>query len=245
MLVGGYGLVAVWYLSGALGLPRRYAVQPAGTDGYSLAGSVFVLVFALGFLVLVWELGWLARRAWARRPREVLREPARSRESAAPERPSRSLEPPLAAGPEVAVAVAAAVVALATFFPPVTDAVLDHVRLHHLQHAGQFSFGALLGIALAALPPLQAQLAGWADLSILVVIAAPAGMLLAMLPSVYGSLEPDQGLHLLYHLGIAALGLLTGLACGALGRVAGRLVLLLSLGMAVMYAAGVTGGQGG
>jgi hypothetical protein len=49
-------------------------------------------------------------------------------------------------------------------------------------------------------------------------------------------------LHFLYHVGIAALGLVTGLAAGTLGLVTGRLVVALSIGMAVMYAAGVTGG---
>jgi hypothetical protein len=34
----------------------------------------------------------------------------------------------------------------------------------------------------------------------------------------------------------------TGLAAGTLGLVTGRLVFVLSIGMALMYAAGVTGG---
>ena len=31
MLLGGYGLVGVWYVTGALGIARRYAVHPPGT----------------------------------------------------------------------------------------------------------------------------------------------------------------------------------------------------------------------
>lgn len=243
LLVGGYGLVAVWYVSGALGLPRRYAVQPLQTEGYSLAGSVFVLVFALGFLVLGAELVWLGRLALARRQARAPAVPGPV--EVEPKLASSPPTGPLAPGVEVALAVGAAVVALTVFFPPVTDAVLDDVRLHHLQHAGQFLFGALLGLALAALPALRGRLARLADPAMLVVIAAPAGMLLAMLPAVYAPLETREALHVLYHVGVAALGLLTGLACGALGRTAGRLAALLSLGMAVMYAAGVTGGQGG
>ena len=46
----------------------------------------------------------------------------------------------------------------------------------------------------------------------------------------------------LYHVGITALGVVTGLAAGTLGLVTGRIVLVLSIGMALMYAAGVTGG---
>jgi hypothetical protein len=47
--------------------------------------------------------------------------------------------------------------------------------------------------------------------------------------------------HLAYHLGIVALGIVTGFAAAGLGRVAGTFVALLAVGMALMYAAGVTG----
>src|SRR5581483_1586671 len=67
MIVGGYGLVGSWYVAGALGVPRRYAVQPLGTAGYSLAGGIFGLVFAAGFLVLLAELARLGRDAMRRR----------------------------------------------------------------------------------------------------------------------------------------------------------------------------------
>jgi hypothetical protein len=65
-------------------------------------------------------------------------------------------------------------------------------------------------------------------------------MLLMMVPSVYESLE-EPGLHALYHLAVLAPGLATGLAVAALGRVTGRLLLVLSVGMGLMYAAGVGG----
>ena len=67
-------------------------------------------------------------------------------------------------------------------------------------------------------------------------------MLLVMLPSIYESFEGNDWVHLLYHLGITALGVVTGLAAGTLGLVTGRLVFVLSIGMALMYAAGATGG---
>jgi hypothetical protein len=38
------------------------------------------------------------------------------------------------------------------------------------------------------------------------------------------------------------LGAVTGFGAALLGRVAGRLLIVLSVGMALMYAAGVTGG---
>ena len=49
-------------------------------------------------------------------------------------------------------------------------------------------------------------------------------------------------MHFLYHVGIAALGVVAGLGAGTLGKVTGRLALLLGVSMAVMYAAGVGGG---
>ena len=67
-------------------------------------------------------------------------------------------------------------------------------------------------------------------------------MLLVMLPSIYESFESNDVMHLLYHVGITLLGVATGLAAGTLGLVTGRLVFVLSIGMALMYAAGATGG---
>ena len=67
ILVGGYGLTGTWFVEGALGVPRRYAIQPPGTSGYSLVGSIFALLLALGFLSLCLQLVPLARAAWERR----------------------------------------------------------------------------------------------------------------------------------------------------------------------------------
>jgi len=67
-------------------------------------------------------------------------------------------------------------------------------------------------------------------------------MLLVMLPAIYERLEDHEALHLLYHLGIVALGLVTGAGAARFGRVSGRLLIVLSVGMAAMYAGGVTGG---
>ena len=75
MVLGGYGLTGTWFVAGALGIPRRYAVQPPGTAGYSLAGSIFAMIFALGFLVLLAQFVSLARTAFGERATS----PSRSR----------------------------------------------------------------------------------------------------------------------------------------------------------------------
>ncbi len=67
ILVGGYGLTGTWFVEGALGIPRRYAIQPPGTSGYSIVGASFALLLALGFLSLFIQLVPLARSAWERR----------------------------------------------------------------------------------------------------------------------------------------------------------------------------------
>jgi cytochrome c oxidase subunit 1 len=235
LLVGGYGLVAAWYVSGALGVPRRYAVHPVGTAGYSLAGSVFAMIFALGVLLLLVEFVRLARAARAR-PRTG---PAPAEE---PLPPTAEPKPVLTTGFQFAFVAAAMVAFLAGFFPQVTDAAEASAGYHHLQHGTEFLVGALLGALVASLPQVFTRIRSRTSLGIAGVVIAPAAMLLVMLPAVYDAIESSAGAHFLYHLGIAALGVVTGLAVGTLGLVAGRLVFVLAIGMAVMYAAGVTGG---
>jgi cytochrome c oxidase subunit 1 len=243
MVVGGYGLVGSWYLSGALGEPRRYAVQLPGTEGYSVAGSVAAGIFALGFLVLLAELWSLGREALRRRAAGGAPGPG-AEPAVAPVEPAPALASPIADDVELGSVVTLATLALAAFLPVVVDASEAGTQWHHLDHAAQFAFGALLGIALGSgLEPLRRRLGrGPSAAAIWVVILAPTAMLLAMVPDLYGSLEDRELLHSLYHLGMAALGLATGLAAAGLGRAVGRIVIVLSIGMSVMYAAGVSGG---
>ena len=257
MTVGGYGLVGVWYVSGVLGIPRRYAVEPAGTAGYSLAGSIFAMIFALGLLVLLAEFAGLARAGRERSRYETVetvdswtggryRSRRRRDPSAEPEAPLPQVPEPagavLTTPFQLGAVLAVAVVALFSFLPPIVRAAEQSTRYHHLLHAGQFLLGVALGVLIASLPPVFARLsARGADLGIVAVVAAPAGMMLAMTPSIYAPLDGRPALHLLYHVGIAALGLLTGLGAGTLGRVTGRVAAVLALSMAVLYAAGVGG----
>jgi cytochrome c oxidase subunit 1 len=240
MIVGGFGLTGVWFVSGALGVPRRFAVQPLETSGYSVVGAVFALVFAIGFLVVLIELGALAlasRRSGGARPVSG---------AAAPEPPPPVSEPdgvPLATGAQVGLALAAGVVAVVAFSPQLTDAVLDSVRYHHLQHAGNIFFGVMIGLVLGSLPGVSERLgARWSGVSLALVILAPALAMLLMIPTAYDRLTESEALHVVYHVGIAVLGILTGLGACGLGRVVGRLTVVLAVGMALMYAAGVTGG---
>ena len=249
ILVGGYGLTGTWFLEGALGIPRRYAVQPPGTSGYSLAGSIFALLLALGFLSLCLQLVSLIRPAWERRHYTLVehtdtwtggRYQARvSRGDEGP--PALEALPdggvPLASPAQLALAAAACIVALAAFFPPVVNASEASIRYHHLDHAGHFFLGVMLGLLLGSLPALSRRLGPRPTLGLATVIAAPTLMMLVMVPRFYEPLERHPFEHALYHLAMAALGLATGLGASRLGRITGRLAAFLAVGMAVMFAA--------
>jgi hypothetical protein len=241
MVVGGFGLVGMWYVSGALGVPRRYAVEPLGTEGYSVAGALFSLIFAVGFLTVLIEIVSLAlasrRTDGARRTMPV---------SPPAEPPPAASAPdgvPLMTTAQVAAALGAGIVSLIAFSPQVTDAVVDSVRYHHLQHAGNFFFGVMVGLVLGSMPSL-AQRLGLRQPGVALVLAifAPALVMLMMVPSIYDRLTGDAALHVLYHVAVALLGVLTGLGSAGLGRIAGRATALFAVGMALLFAAGVTGG---
>jgi cytochrome c oxidase subunit 1 len=250
ILVGGYGLTGTWFVEGALGVPRRYAIQPPGTSGYSVVGASFALLLALGFLVLFAQLVPLARTAWERRHyllvdhvdswtgSHYLAHLARADDSARPELPGKARGGvPLASHAQLGFGLAACVVALASFFPEIIDASEVSNRYHHLDHAGQFFLGAMLGLLLGSLLPVSRRLGDHSSLGLAIVLVAPMLMMLAMVPRLYEPLEHDPVQHALYHLTMAAFGLATGLGVTRLGRVTGRLMFILSVGMPLMFAA--------
>jgi cytochrome c oxidase subunit I len=249
ILVGGYGLTGTWFLEGALGVPRRYAVQPPGTSGYSLAGSIFALVLALGFLSLCLQLLPLARAAWERRHYTLVEHTDSWTGTHYQARVTRGAEEPLSLGTppgagvplsnpgQLALGAAGCVVGLAAFFPQIVDASEASIRYHHLDHAGHFFLGVMLGLLLGSLPAISRRLGERPTLGLAAVIAAPTVMMLVMVPRFYEPLERHPFEHALYHLAMAAFGLATGLGATRLGRITGRLAAFLAVGMAVMFAA--------
>jgi len=244
MIVGGYGLVGVWYVSGALGIPRRYAIEPFGTATYSLVGAIFTIVFALGFLVLLAEFAALARDALRRRERapaapDVAPQPRIAGASAQAEvKPEATLANPRQIGTAVAIWVICAFVVL----PPIETASEASVQFHHLAHAvivlGASMFGAAVVSTYAVWRPLPRR---WLNVAFAIVIVAPALMLLAMVPGVYAGLDQDTA-HAAYHVGLMALAVLTGMSAALLGRATGKYMIALTVAMMLMYAGGVTGG---
>jgi hypothetical protein len=62
-------------------------------------------------------------------------------------------------------------------------------------------------------------------------------MMLVMVPRFYEPLERHPFEHALYHLAMAAFGLVAGVGASRLGRVGGRFAAVLTVGMALMFAA--------
>lgn len=249
ILVGGYGLTGTWFVEGMLGVPRRYAIQPPGTAGYSLAGSIFALLLALGFLSLCLQLVPLARAAWERRHYMLVAHTdswtgtsyqarvTRPHEVPAPLVSSPDTGVPLESRAQLGLGAASCVVGLAAFFPQVVDASETSVRYHHLDHAGHFFLGLMVGLLVGSLPAVSRRLGERPTLGLVAVIAAPTLMMLVMVPRFYEPLESHPLEHALYHLAMAALGLVTGLGATRLGRVSGRFAAFLAVGMVVMFAA--------
>jgi cytochrome c oxidase subunit 1 len=256
LLVGGFGLTGTWFVEGVLGVPRRYAIQPPGTAGYSLVGSIFGILFALGVLACVAQLVSLGRAAWAGRhyvvaervdswtgthygarvERDTFERPA---VETAPWRP---WDVPLAGPVQIWFGAAACVVALASFFPQIVSASESSVRYHHLDHAGHFFLGVVAGLTIASLPAVSRRLGDRSSLGLAGVMLAPSAMMLVMVPRFYEPLEHHSFEHALYHLAMAGFGLVTGLAASRLGRVGGRLSAFLSVGMVLLFAAAMKGG---
>jgi len=63
-----------------------------------------------------------------------------------------------------------------------------------------------------------------------------------MVPRFYEPLERHPFEHALYHLAMAAFGLVTGLGASRLTPLGGRLTAFLSVGMLLMFAAAMKGG---
>ena len=160
MVVGGYGLTGTWFVAGALGVPRRYAVQPVGTDHYSLVGAMFAVLFAVGFLVVLGELVWLALwpARWSHLPRPGHEPPAPWARADDIQLRHRSHTPRtrlLTERGHYTAVVALAVICAGAFLPAVTDYTATSVRAHHLAHAAMFAFGGLLGLLAGATPLFQ------------------------------------------------------------------------------------------
>ncbi|MCO5316577.1 MAG: cbb3-type cytochrome c oxidase subunit I [Solirubrobacterales bacterium] len=245
LVVGGYGLVYVWYFTGALGVPRRWAEHPGGTEGWSLIGGIFAIIFLVGMLMLILEFLRMGRLAWKRR-HEIAAAPAPIAGGSLPAVSEGAADDGfmsmIRTHRGLVITIAAGVAALFVFYPPLTEASENSIKLHHLVHAIQFLAGAMFGAAIGSATNVMRRFPGGAYAGLIIALIAPVIMLLLMIPMVYQDLVSNDLLHGAYHLVMIALGAITGIASAQLGRYAGWTVLLTSVGMALLFAPGVTGG---
>jgi len=247
MVVGGYGLMYAWYVSGALGVPRRWAVHPEGTRLWSVLASVFAILLIVGVTVVLVEFVRMARQALRRRreaPDSVVVERAVDRADTAMATGSLGarFRPMVRTHRGLVVMVAMGIGALFVLYPPIIEASEPNIKYHHLSHAVQFFAGAMLGAAAGSAPAFLRRFPGGMGGSLTVVVVAPLAMLLVMIPLIYDDLISSDVLHIAYHLVMIAFGLVTGVASARLGRVAGWTVLWSSVAMMVLFAPGVSGG---
>lgn len=232
LVTGGYMFVGSWYAAGALGVPRRYAVHPPGTQAYDVVGTIGALLVLVGFLAFATVvLRLVAERRGARLE-------SRPEMATAPVR----LVPPVTTNAGFAALSGIAVVCLLALLPRTIEIADRTTEAHHLTHSAQFLLGGLVALGLgsrrALLERMPAGASWWA---LTMVIVAPVVMLLVMTPAIYKPLEKDSGLHLLFHWGIIVLGIATGWACVRFGRVTGMALFVLAVAMGAAFAGGVGG----
>ena len=234
LVVGGYLFVGAWYAAGALGVPRRYAEHPPGTQAYDVVGSVGALLVLAGVVLFLVTTVRLLLQARGRRAETLA--PERDRE------PRRALVPPVTTNAGFAVVSGLAVVCALSLLPEAVELAERSAEAHHLSHAAQFALGGLVGLGvasrLALVRPVYGGMTWWA---LLAVVAAPVVMLLVMTPAIYDPLEGNEPLHLLFHWGIVVLGLITGWASVRFGRASGVAIFVLSVAMGLAFAGGVGG----
>ena len=219
LLIGGFGLTGTWFVEGVLGVPRRFAIQPPGTHGYNLAGSRLLAP---------------ARRRLPRplpptratRPRR----PASAGSRAKTRRPSTRRDVPAGASrpqapPNWLSVSPRAWLRLACLLPPGRERLRGEHALPPPRPRRPVLRSAPCSACCSARSPPSHNGSATGPARLVTVLAAPALMMLVMVPAIYEPLERHSFEHALYHLAMAAFGLLTGLGATRLGLVAGRLML--------------------
>ncbi len=245
MTIGGLGLVGAWYASGALGVPRRYAEQIGNGDTYSLVASVFVVIFAIGFAVMVAEIVRLLAIALKNRRKGDMPVIAGGSPEAATEPQIEDVQPPFSNSFQIGFGAAVACLTLLSIVPTVVNASEASIQWHHVDHTAVFFLGAMVSIVGASIPSVWQAIKNWSEnLALAAVILAPALMLIAMVPRFYGGLESSSIAHGAYHAIFLVLGIVTGLGAARLGRAPAWTMIILAVTMGLLYAGGVSGGAG-
>jgi hypothetical protein len=194
----------------------------------------------VGLGIVMWEFVQMARLALARRGTGTT---VRASAASPPATTTSSgFRPMVLTFHGLVVMLAMGVAALFVMHPEIIEMSEGNTKYHHLTHAVQFFAGGMLGAAAASTPAFLRRFPGGIGTALVVVVVAPLAMLIVMVPVIYTNLDSNKVAHIAYHLAMIVFGLLTGAASARLGRVAGWTVLWASIAMAVLFAAGVSGG---
>lgn len=239
MIGGGYTLVGAWFFSGAMGIPRRYEEHFGGVTWISVIAAIGAITFAFGILVALLELFRLLSIARKRRASAPAAAALEVEEPAAYEISDWAKRPMIATKRQFIALVAALTVSLAAFTPAVDDFAAEKVQWHHFQHGGQFLFGMLLAVAVVNTPSFSGLRCRSQLVGALGMILGPAVMFIMMIPEIYSSLEANDLLHIVYHLGVILVGAATAWALTSFSRFNAWLLFVLMSTMGFMYGAGV------
>jgi cytochrome c oxidase subunit 1 len=236
---GGTFFVGVWYFSGASGGPRRYAQHFSSLTTADTIASIAALVLLSGVVLIFLEWIRLGRIAAASRGPKADR-PAASLPSR-PVQEAKTVEnsPMIQTRGELIAVIAALTFSLVPFLPMMDPIVAEKVQWHHIQHGGQLLFGLLLAIAFVNTPTFSKLRCSSETIGILGVILGSAVLFVMMIPTVYGTLENDQTLHVLYHLAVVVVGIVVGWSLTAFDRFTAWMLFLMMAAMGFAYGAGV------
>lgn len=237
ILGGGVTFIGMWYISGAAGVPRRYAEHFGGVQTLDAIASVGAIVLLFGVVLIFFEWAGLAAAARGRSAAE--KQPA----SPAPYEPTVSeLAPPQAmieTRGELIAVIAALTFSLVSFLPWLDTLTVEKVQWHHVQHGGQLAFGMLLAIAFVNTPSFAKLRCRSESLAIVALVLGSAAMFALMIPALYESLENNDLVHMLFHLCVMAVGIVVGWAITAFDRFSAWLLFLMMATMGFAYGAGV------
>lgn len=235
---GGTFFVGMWYFSGASGVPRRMAEHFGGIETADTIAAIAAITLLIGVVLVFIEWIRLWGIARARKAAGEVNEP----EAVALTPTPGELAPPtpmIQTRGELMATVAALTFSLVSFLPFLDPIVEEKIQWHHVQHGGQILFGLLLAIAIVNTPTFAKLRCRNQTVGIAAIVLGTAVMYALMIPSWYDTLENNQALHMLFHLGVMVVGLVIGWAITSFDRFTAWLLFLMMASMGFAYGIGV------
>jgi hypothetical protein len=236
VMVGGYTLIGAWYAAGAIGVPRRWAVQPTGSHPSAVVGSIGALVLSVGVLFVIAALVHLF--VVARRGPHTAAASSDESTRGLPVPVDTALDGLRPPGSAKVLGIVAIVTFAIAFSPPIADTFgAKGLREHHLVHTLQFAAGCLIGLWLAArsFDAIRRMSVPRAAIAVTVMQML---MMLAMVPAGYESVESSSIKHIGLHLVFTIIGIFAGVNAARLSRGPAWFITVLGVTAGLFWAAG-------